>query len=50
VQTALFRENATGWLAVARIAMGYPLYLLALGFAFWVVTRARRQLAAPEQS
>ena len=26
VQTALFRENATGWLAVARIAMGYPLY------------------------
>jgi hypothetical protein len=50
VQTALFRENATGWLAVARIAMGYPLYLLALAFAFWVVTRARRQLAAPEQS
>ena len=26
-------KNATGWLAVARIAMGYPLFLLALGFA-----------------
>jgi hypothetical protein len=45
VQTALFRENATGWLAVAKIAMGYPLFLLALGFAYWIVTRARRQLA-----
>lgn len=48
VQTALFREDATGWLAVARIAMGYPLFLLALTFALWVVTRARRQLAQPE--
>jgi hypothetical protein len=47
VQTALFRENATGWLAVAKIAMGYPLFLLALGFAYWIVTRARRQLAPP---
>jgi Protein of unknown function (DUF3159) len=50
VQTALFRQDATGWLAVARIAMGYPLFLFALGFAFWVVTRARRQLAQPEQT
>jgi hypothetical protein len=42
VQLALFRDNATGWLAVARIAMGYPLYILALGFGFWTVNRARR--------
>lgn len=46
VQLALFNRDATGWLAVARIAMGYPLYVLALGFGFWIVTRARRQLAA----
>ena len=45
VQLALFRHNATGWLAVARIGMGYPLTVVALGFAFWVVRRARRQMA-----
>jgi Protein of unknown function (DUF3159) len=46
VQLALFRHNATGWLAVARISMGYPLTVAALGFAFLVVRRARRQVAA----
>lgn len=46
VQLALFKENATGWLAVARIAMGFPLYLAAVGFGFWVVTRARKRLLA----
>jgi hypothetical protein len=47
VQLALFRHNATGWLAFARIAMGYPLYIAAVGFGFWIVTRARRRLAPP---
>jgi hypothetical protein len=46
VQLTLFEHNATGWLAVARIAMGYPLYIAAIGFAFWVVRRARNQLDA----
>jgi len=45
VQLTLFQHNATGWLAVARIAMGYPLYLAAIGFAFWVVRRARHRLS-----
>jgi hypothetical protein len=45
VQLALFRRNATGWLAFARISMGYPLWILAVGFGFWVVRRARAQLA-----
>jgi uncharacterized protein DUF3159 len=49
VQLALFRHNATGWLAFARIAMGYPLYIAAVGFGFWIVTRARRRLAPPTQ-
>jgi hypothetical protein len=47
VQLTLFRHNATGWLAFARIAMGYPLYIAAVGFGFWIVTRARRRLAPP---
>ncbi|WP_375475541.1 DUF3159 domain-containing protein [uncultured Jatrophihabitans sp.] len=42
VQLALYGANATGWLAFARIAMGYPLFIAAVGFAFLVVTRARR--------
>jgi hypothetical protein len=45
VQAALYHQNATGWLAFARIAMGYPLFVLAVGFSFWVVNRTRRRLA-----
>jgi hypothetical protein len=43
VQLALYGDNATGWLAFARIAMGYPLFVLAFGAAWWVVRRARAQ-------
>ncbi|MCW2594340.1 MAG: hypothetical protein QOJ37_4304 [Pseudonocardiales bacterium] len=46
VQLTLYGDNATGWLAFARIAMGYPLFIAAAGFSFLVVTRARRRLAA----
>jgi hypothetical protein len=46
VQAALYHRNATGWLAFARIAMSYPLFLAAAGFSFLVVGRARRRLAA----
>jgi hypothetical protein len=42
VQLALYHRNDTGWLAVARIAMGYPLTIAAIGFGFWAVRRARR--------
>lgn len=44
VQFTLFRRNDTGWLAFARVAMGYPLWIIAVGFGFWVVRRARAQL------
>lgn len=44
VQLSLFRENNTGWLAVARIAMGYPLTIALIGFAWLVVRRARARL------
>jgi hypothetical protein len=46
VQLRLYGENATGWLAFARIAMGYPLFIAAAGFSFLVVNRARRRMAA----
>jgi hypothetical protein len=45
VQATLYHRNATGWLAFTRIAMGYPLFIAAVGYAFWVVGRARRRLA-----
>lgn len=48
VQATLYGDNATGWLAFARVAMGYPLYIAAVAFAFLVVTRARRRLIAAE--
>jgi Protein of unknown function (DUF3159) len=46
VQAVLYHRDATGWLAFARVAMGYPLFLAAVGVSFWLVRRARRQLAA----
>jgi Protein of unknown function (DUF3159) len=48
VQLSLFRDNRTGWLAVTKIVMGFPLYLAVLGFGFWVVRRARQRLPRPE--
>ena len=46
VQWKLYGDNATGWLAFARVAMGYPLWIAAVGLGFLVVMRARRRLAA----
>jgi hypothetical protein len=50
VQWKLYGENRTGWLAFARVAMGYPLWIAAVGFSFFVVTRARKRLAGPDRS
>lgn len=46
VQATLYGHDATGWLAFARVSMGFPLYLAALGFAVYVVSRARRRITA----
>jgi hypothetical protein len=46
VQLTLYRHDATGWLAFARVAMGYPLYIAAVGGCFWLVSRTRRRIAA----
>jgi len=54
VQALLYHHNATGWLAFARIAMGYPLFVIAVAAGWWVVSRARRGIgrddAAPDAS
>ncbi|GAA1699217.1 membrane protein [Mycolicibacterium murale] len=46
VQNWLYDTDSTGWLAVARIAMGYPLTALALVVVVWAVRRSDRQLSA----
>jgi hypothetical protein len=40
VQRWLYDEDQTGWLAVARLGMGYPLTAIALVVTVWAVTRA----------
>ncbi len=44
VQLSLFRDNKTGWLAVTRIVMGFPLYLLVVAAVVWLVRRGRQQV------
>lgn len=44
VQDWLYTVGFTGWLAIARIAMGYPLLALALLVTYWAVRRARGRL------
>lgn len=46
VQAVLYHDNATGWLAVAKIVMGTPLYLGCVAAGYWVVRRVRRDMAA----
>jgi hypothetical protein len=40
VQGPLYLANATGWLGVARLAMGWPLWALASAGSFWLIRRA----------
>ncbi|WP_158891958.1 DUF3159 domain-containing protein [Amycolatopsis anabasis] len=46
VQRWLYNEDYTGWLAFAKIAMGYPLYGLALLVVVWAVRRSDKRLKA----
>lgn len=49
VQQWLYDGGHTGWLAFARIGMGYPLLGVALLVVFWAVRRANRRLPAVAQ-
>ena len=42
VQGLLYNADATTWLGIARLAMGYPLVGVALLGTIWAVARARR--------
>ena len=44
VQRWLYDEDYTGWLAFAKIAMGYPLYGLALLVVVWAVRKSDKRL------
>ncbi|WP_156758225.1 DUF3159 domain-containing protein [Actinokineospora pegani] len=48
VQKWLYDEDLTGWLAFARLAMGYPLFAIALAVTVWAVRRAQIRHTAQE--
>lgn len=50
VQRWLYEEDLTGWLAFARIAMGYPLTALALLVMIWAARRAGHLVRKLEDS
>ncbi|AZG47712.1 DUF3159 domain-containing protein [Gordonia insulae] len=45
VQDQLYDADATGWLGVSRIGMGFPLLALALVVVVWAFRRSTRRLA-----
>ena len=45
VQHWLYEANYTGWLAFAKLAMGYPLMVIALGATVWAVRKADKRQA-----
>lgn len=50
VQDTAYDAGSTGWLAFARIAMGYPLLGLALLVVYWAVRRANRRRALTDEA
>ncbi|HEV7980923.1 DUF3159 domain-containing protein [Amycolatopsis sp.] len=50
VQNWLYNEDYTGWLAFAKIAMGYPLYALGLIVVVWAVRRSDKRMKTLEET
>jgi hypothetical protein len=50
VQRLLYDADQTGWLGVARIAMGWPLTVLAALATYAAIKAAQRALPAPEDA
>ncbi|MGW4209342.1 DUF3159 domain-containing protein [Lentzea sp. NPDC004789] len=50
VQRWLYEGDQVGWLAVARLAMGYPLMAVALLATVWAVRRADKRLKEAEEA
>lgn len=47
VQRRLYATDEIGWLAAAKIAMGLPLTLLAIGVLAWAIRTAERRRSVP---
>jgi hypothetical protein len=45
VQQWLYVHNEVGWMAVAKIAMNYPLWAIALLVVVWAARRSGTRLA-----
>jgi hypothetical protein len=50
VQRWLYDEASVGWLAFARIAMGYPLMAVALLVTVWAVKRSDKRFKAAQEA
>ncbi|WP_199443219.1 DUF3159 domain-containing protein [Umezawaea beigongshangensis] len=50
VQRWLYDEASVGWLAFARLAMGYPLMAIALAATVWAVRRSDKRLKAAQEA
>ncbi|MDT7786210.1 MAG: hypothetical protein QOF58_4629 [Pseudonocardiales bacterium] len=50
VQRWLYNEDQVGWLAVARLGMGYPLMAIALVATVWAVRRSDKRLKEAEEA
>ncbi|TNC27660.1 DUF3159 domain-containing protein [Amycolatopsis alkalitolerans] len=50
VQRWLYDSDHTGWLAFAKIAMGYPLYALAFLVVIWAVRRSDKRIKSLQQA
>ncbi|MGB9378435.1 MAG: DUF3159 domain-containing protein [Mycobacteriales bacterium] len=44
VQGFFYLNQEPGWLAVTKLAMGYPLFAIVVAATLWLVRRARRQI------
>lgn len=47
VQHWLYDQASSDWTAVAKVALNYPLWALALSVSVWAVRRSDRRLAEP---
>lgn len=45
LQGLLYLQHQPGWLAVAKLSMGYPLFAVNVAATLWLVRRAKRKLA-----
>jgi hypothetical protein len=50
VQQWLYDSASVGWLAFARLAMGYPLMAIAVAVTVWAVRRSDKRLKAHEEA